>query len=45
MVLPDNYNLEEQLQIFKEKIKTKYELNIEWTHINVLSNCYLFKII
>ena len=29
MVLPDNYNLEEQLEIFKEKIKAKYELNIK----------------
>jgi hypothetical protein len=28
MVLPDNYNLEEQLEIFKEKIKTKYELDV-----------------
>lgn len=29
MVLPDNYLLEEQLDIFKKKIKTKYEIDIE----------------
>lgn len=29
MVLPDNYVLEEQLDIFKKKIKTKYEIDIE----------------
>ena len=28
MVLPENYNLEEQLGIFREKIKTKYEIEI-----------------
>ena len=28
MVLPDNYILEEQLTIFREKIKEKYELEI-----------------
>jgi hypothetical protein len=28
MVLPENYNLEEQLSIFREKIKTKYQLDI-----------------
>ena len=26
MVLPDNYDLNEQLEIFKEKINTKYNL-------------------
>jgi hypothetical protein len=29
MVLPDDYNLSEQLHIFKEKIKTKYDIDIE----------------
>lgn len=29
MVLPDDYNLLEQLHIFKEKIKTKYDIDIE----------------
>ena len=29
MVLPENYNLEEQLVLFKEKIKTKYDINID----------------
>jgi len=28
MVLPENYNIEEQLGIFREKIKSKYELEI-----------------
>jgi hypothetical protein len=28
MVLPENYNLEEQLGIFREKIKTKYAIEI-----------------
>lgn len=28
MVLPENYNLEEQIGIFKEKIKTKYAIEI-----------------
>ena len=28
MVLPENYNLEEQLGIFREKVKTKYEIEI-----------------
>jgi hypothetical protein len=28
MVLPDHYNLEEQLEIFTEKIKAKYELDV-----------------
>ena len=29
MVLPDNYNVSEQLVIFKAKIKTKYDITIE----------------
>jgi hypothetical protein len=29
MVLPEDYNLSEQLHIFKEKIKTKYDIDIE----------------
>jgi hypothetical protein len=28
MVLPENYNVEEQLGIFREKIKTKYAIEI-----------------
>jgi hypothetical protein len=28
MVLPENYNIEEQLGIFREKIKTKYDIEI-----------------
>ena len=28
MVLPDNYSLEEQLTIFKDKIKQKYDLEL-----------------
>jgi hypothetical protein len=29
MVLPDDYNVSEQLDIFKVKIKTKYDITIE----------------
>jgi hypothetical protein len=29
MVLPENYILEEQLVLFKEKIKSKYDIDID----------------